>query len=263
MDAILGLCAGLLFTGCWDSGGDSGDQDSGSDSESGSGGSGGISGTGGGGGFGVAGNVPPGVGGSFMAEGGFGGASSFGGSGGTGGVGGGCPVENPNCSEQNIEAICDGFLACDLIPGLPPAQCVVDIDERCVDCMTAALGDADGGTADCAEREQADCPACSLLIVPPSTNAECLEIAATLPNATPAYEACLCEQCLDEYSACIGDDGCWLVQQCAYAAGCTGMSCYAPNACMAIIDEVGATSISVAMAVELGNCAAAVCDALN
>ena len=258
----LGLCGGMLTSGCWDSGNGGNPDDAGA----GSGGTGGSGGTNGSAGFGV----PPdggsfadgGFGGTFV-DGGFGGDSGFGGMGGTGGFGF-CSDSNENCTLENRSAVCDPLLACDLVPGpLSKDQCVDQIDDGCVDCVIATAADEDGGMFDCTEIEAAGCQTCTLLVQPPQTEGECLEIAAVQPNTTPAYQACLCGECLDEFAACVGDDGCWLVVQCMYAQDCRGMSCYSPTACMQLIDEVGATSISVAMATELGNCSATTCDALN
>jgi len=163
-------------------------------------------------------------------------------------------------------ALCEALLECDLIPGAVPSVsgCAAEVDATCMDCMTdAALADGDGGALECAGLEQADCQACSLLIQPPQTEAECLEIIALHPNTSASYEACLCQTCIDEYATCIQDDGCWLVAQCMYERDCRGMACYQAALCMGLIDEVGVTSISVALATELGNCSAPTCDPLN
>jgi hypothetical protein len=203
---------------------------------------------------------------------GGGGTGGSGGTGGTGGGGGDCPTTNPNCADAVKAEVCETLVTCELIPGaeLTQERCEAEIGEKCLDCTVESLGGGDAGVSDAGELDcdtaaaNTDCEdVCGLLVSPPANEAECLDVSEASPENTEEYNACLCTTCFEEFSACIGDDGCWLVVQCAAAVGCNGMQCYAPNACMAIIDEVGATSISVAMATELGNCTAPNCDALN
>jgi hypothetical protein len=199
-----------------------------------------------------------------------GGGTGGGGTGGTGGSGDPCPDSNPNCAADVVTQVCETLVGCDLIPGAPLTQerCEEEVSEKCVDCSVATVG-GDGGVADaaavdCDTAAASDCQdVCGLLVSPPANKEECLDVSGASEGNTAEYSECVCTDCIDEFTACVGDDGCWLVVQCAAAVGCNGMSCYSPTACMAIIDEVGATSISVAMATELGNCTAMTCDALN
>ena len=71
-----------------------------------------------------------------------------------------------------------------------------------------------------------------------------------------AYGDCVCDMCMTEFAGCLEDTGCWKIVQCAIEVDCNGMACYAPNTCMAVIDEVGATSLSTALSTELGVCTA-------
>jgi hypothetical protein len=235
-------------------------QHAGGAGQAGRGGFGGSAGLGGNGGF-IGMPPPAGSGGSA----GIGGNSGIGGSAGFGGSGDPCPDTNPNCSEQSKTEICSVLVACDVIVGAPLTEerCRAEIDARCADCVDASPVQ-DGGVSDvdCTEDLPDECAAgCNLLIAPPQDELECTAIVHGGPAVTAAYATCLCDECLNEYATCISEDGCWLVYQCAAASGCNGMACYA--ACMAIIDEVGVTSISVALAQDLSNCSASSCDGLK
>jgi hypothetical protein len=218
-------------------------------------------GLGGFGGGGIGGTPPP------AGTGGVSGSAGSAGSAGDSGTPDPCPDGNPNCSAQSRRDLCSTLVACDAILGsaLTEARCFLEIDARCADCLSDTAAQ-DGGVddSDCSLDLSMDCAhRCNLLIAPPQDEVECLAIASGQPGTTPEYDTCLCDQCLDEYAACIEDDGCWLVQQCVFAVGCDGQACNAPDTCMAIIGEIGATSISVARAAELGNCTEVTCDALR
>jgi hypothetical protein len=203
------------------------------------------------------------------AGGGTGGTGGTGGSGGTGGDDDPCPSTEPNCAEEIISEVCATLVSCDLIPGpdFDQTRCEAEITEDCVTCSVGSVagdgGVTDGGASGCgAAQNNTECQdACATLIAPPTTRAECLDIQAAGTDRGDAYAECLCDTCMEEFATCVEDDGCFRVTRCASEANCNGMGCYVP--CMAIIDEVGVTSISVALAQDLGNCTAATCDALK
>lgn len=97
-----------------------------------------------------------------------------------------------------------------------------------------------------------------MLVQPPTTVDECVDIASSDNSSGAGMKSdpmCLCENCMMEFANCIADDLCWAVVQCANRVGCSGIDCFT-GGCMEPILAAGATSLSVTMAQELGDCVA-------
>jgi len=180
-----------------------------------------------------------------------------------GSAGGSDAVDAGSDGGHQPSGVCGVLVQCDLIPGAPltVSRCLQEIDDICATCAHPDTEDDQEVVCDDVLKDVGCAQRCNLLIEPPADVEECQDVVLAQPNTTGSYATCLCEQCFAEHAACVADDGCWLVMQCAYDAACTGMACYSPEACMAIIDHVGATSVSVVLATELGNCSATFCEA--
>lgn len=218
--------------------------------DAGTSGSGGTKAGNGGSGKGGAGGGRAGAGGASAGRGGSN-AGTGGSRAGSGGAGG-----SRTSSQAEIDGVCKVLVDCSLIPGAPltMAECQAGITDECVECSMMSAG-ADAGDA-CAGADDGTCSTqCSYLVKPPADKAQCLQIVASSQNTnTEAYNECLCSTCLEEFAACVADDACWRISQCASAKKCNGMACYAPATCMAEIDAAGVTSPAVTLATELGNC---------
>lgn len=83
---------------------------------------------------------------------------------------------------------------------------------------------------------------------PVSPHDQCVAGTTTLGCGT-----CLCDQCLDAYTACSKDPGCAAIRTCAFAEGCNDDACFAP--CEEVIDMYGGPAgESAQMALKLSNC---------
>jgi hypothetical protein len=69
-------------------------------------------------------------------------------------------------------------------------------------------------------------------------------------------EKCACGSCYDSLIPCFKDaGGCPQILACANKTGCTGVDCYQPNTCQAIIDKTGGVgSYSLQLAIPLFSC---------
>jgi hypothetical protein len=69
-------------------------------------------------------------------------------------------------------------------------------------------------------------------------------------------EKCACGSCYDSLIPCFKDQGgCPQILACANKTGCTGVDCYQPNTCQAIIDKAGGLgSYSLSLALPLFTC---------
>lgn len=63
------------------------------------------------------------------------------------------------------------------------------------------------------------------------------EICSVLGTNTCA--ACECKSCAPSLQACFSDLGCTGIFICAQQTGCSGLSCYSPSTCQAVIDQAG------------------------
>lgn len=81
-------------------------------------------------------------------------------------------------------------------------------------------------------------------------------VAECIAQSRTDCEACLCSDCFEAYGDCVGDFGCPRILECMDAKDCSGLDCYTPNMCQAIIDRFGGlTGASVAYVAELVECA--------
>lgn len=81
-------------------------------------------------------------------------------------------------------------------------------------------------------------------------------VAECIAQSRTDCEACLCSDCFEAYGDCVGDFGCPRILECMDATGCTGLDCYAPDACQTVIDRFGGlTGASVAYVTGLVACA--------
>jgi hypothetical protein len=90
---------------------------------------------------------------------------------------------------------------------------------------------------------------------PPPTMASCL--AAHTQDGGPGEEnRCLCESCLDTFSACDEDRGCTDIRSCMQRTGCHDMnSCYFERApCRAAIERWGIMSFALSLAQSVQEC---------
>lgn len=232
----------------------------------GSGGAGGTSGSGGFGGFG-------GSGGFVVGGSGFAGDGCFDCGGGGGEALPSCPFDDPNCTEELRGAACDELIECSTVAGprLSRDLCLGQIDTRCVQCMRALGADgADGGLADdggaaelaaCNDAfEGSECDDfCDLLIQPPQSSFECEALAKGELALSPIDAQCMCTNCFFQLEQCVFDDGCWLIAQCAGRTGCVGTGCFTEEACLPVIDAVGATSLGANLITQLADCTNAFC----
>jgi hypothetical protein len=73
-------------------------------------------------------------------------------------------------------------------------------------------------------------------------------------------DACLMSMCMTEYNTCQATTGCEEIVLCALMTGCTGIDCYMPGTCQAVIDMYGGIAgPATSAAIDLGNCAATNC----
>jgi hypothetical protein len=64
-------------------------------------------------------------------------------------------------------------------------------------------------------------------------------VAECIAQAQSRCETCLCADCFQAYGDCIGDFGCPRILECMDVSGCSGIDCYAPETCQAVIDRFG------------------------
>jgi hypothetical protein len=155
-----------------------------------------------------------------------------------------------------IEQACEVLVTCGAVPGAPlePERCRSKVSDACVDCVierAEATSDEDAGADGCARARDGSCDqACLELVAPPADAEQCHDIVA----GSTSDPACLCEHCLDVFADCVSDGHCLRVADCCGRAGQFGTGCFFVPECMGVILELGPTSVSTALATQVGVC---------
>ncbi|HVU05724.1 MAG TPA: hypothetical protein VHE30_28440 [Polyangiaceae bacterium] len=92
--------------------------------------------------------------------------------------------------------------------------------------------------------------------------AECrkLTVGAKFPiDSATCGIGCICSRCTPAILQCGADPHgyCMTILGCMLRAECSGVSCYSPSTCQAVIDAApggGLTSLSVALAIQVSDC---------